>query len=158
MIGMSHTTVLNYLEVEFAKDIGRWRQESRELSGNKNAHGSKGGLEDHILGASGELAFAKITDKYPSGLFLPMEKDDDVGGIQVRTRRGNNYELYIWLKELREETEYALMHYLGNDTYSYKGSILGEKAKEFYAHAWSKGNFPRESCYVVPLDELRLIP
>jgi hypothetical protein len=37
-----------------------------------------------------------------------MEKDDDVGGIQVRTRRGNNYELYIF-KELREETEYALM-------------------------------------------------
>jgi hypothetical protein len=156
MIGMTNTTVLNYLEIEFAKDVGHWRQQSRELSGNKNAHGSKGGLEDHILGASGELAFAKITNRYPSGLFLPMEEDDDVNGIQVRTRRGRSYELYIWLNELDEQTEYALIHYWGNNEYCYKGSILGERAKDFYAAAWSKGNFPRESCYVVPLHELQV--
>lgn len=145
---------LNPFEMRFARKLGQTRQERREAAGNRNAHGSRGGAEDHVLGVMGEMAFAKIANRYPTGLFLDKDEDDDVGGIQVRTRRKAFQELYLWK---RDETDcyWALMTGEGPE-FTFHGLIHGTEAA-IEAH-WTTARypFPRVDCFVVPHEKLKV--
>lgn len=144
---------LNLFEMRFAQVVGEMRQSRRERAGDKNAHGSKGGVEDHILGAQGELAFAKVLKRYPSGLFLSMQQDDDVGGIQIRTRRSHYMDLYLWKRDDKEQY-YALMTGTG-PKFVFQGFIYGaEGAVAEYWREGREGGFPRTSCWVIPAANL----
>jgi hypothetical protein len=135
--------------MEFGEAMGRLHHRRRELAGDKNAHGSKGGVDDHILGCLGELAYAKATCQYPSGLFLEMADDDDVSGTQVRTRRKHAYDLYLWKKDDPTCT-FALVTGVGPE-FIYHGEIAGSEAMTplYWVEAGSMGAFPRVSCYVI---------
>lgn len=145
---------LNKAEMQLARLIGGGRQERREKAGDKNAHGSKGGIEDHILGVMGEIAFAKLANLYPSGLWLDRHEDDDVGGIQVRTRRKDFMELYLWERD-EKDCLWALMIGTG-PWFECKGLIHGtDAAVERYWTPARPSGFPRVPCWVVPHSALR---
>jgi hypothetical protein len=144
---------LTPIEIRFAESIGTWRQMQRDRAGHANAHGSVGGADDHVLGALGELAYAKGTQAYPSGLFLPMSEDDDVGGVQVRTRRRHSYDLYLWEND-DDLATFALVTTEDGIYFRIHGAIQGKDA--MIPKWWREaGNpFPRVSCYVIPQSEL----
>jgi hypothetical protein len=144
--------VLNPFEMRMARGLGNLRQERRAASGAKNAHGSTGGVEDHILGVMGEMAFAKVTNRYPSGLFLDMGEDNDVGGIQVRTRRKHDMELYLWKKD-RADAWWVLMTGAGPE-FVFRGAIHGAEAATERFWTPKKRPFPRVSCWVIPQGSL----
>jgi len=152
---------LNPMEMRMARAIGNARQDRRDAAGNRNAKGNTSrGAADHIVGVMGELAFAKVANRYPSGLFLDKDEDDDVGGIQVRTRRKHYMDLYLW-KTDPTDAFYALMTGEG-PRFNFQGFIHGSKAA--VPEYWTKGKvggFPRVDCFVIPhsaLSKLGILP
>jgi len=150
------SVTLNDEEMAFAAAVGVLRQRRRERAGHRNAHDSTGGVGDHILGARGELVYAKAADRYPSGLFLDIDQDDDVGGMQVRTRREHWHDLYVW-NEDSLDANYALVTGVGPQ-FVYHGWATGREAKQqkFWREASKVGGFPRVSCFVVPREQLKM--
>jgi len=138
--------------MRFAIKMGEARQERRMKEGRRNRMGSAGGAEDHIQGVMGEMAFAKLANKYPSGLFLDMDEDDDVGGIQVRTRREHYMDLYLWESD-PEDAWFALLTGKGPE-FQFHGVVYGSLAK--VKSNWTKARlpFPRVDCYIVPRSQL----
>lgn len=143
---------LNSFEMRFARKMGQARQERRMKEGRRNRMGSAGGAEDHIIGCMGEMAFAKHADKYPSGLFLDMAEDDDVGGIQVRTRRQHYMDLYLWESD-PEDAWYALLTGTGPE-FQFHGVVWGVLGKVKSNWTEAKVPFPRVDCYIVPRKQL----
>lgn len=132
--------------------VGQRRQGNRDQDGHQNAHGSNGGVEDHVLGAMGEMFFAKVTGRYPSGLFVGMDDDNDVGGIQVRTRRKDFMDLYLWEND-PTDCLWALVTGEGPE-FRFWGVIAGSLAASPAFWTDAADPFPREGCWVVPKEAL----
>lgn len=146
--------VLNEAEWDFATKVGVGRQQRRDSAGHFNAHDSRGGVWEHIWGCRGELAYAKASGQYPSGLFADMSDDDDVSGTQVRTRTGPKCDPYLWLNDDPDDVfAFAI------NMHKRRFKILGPvRAGDFMvAQFFTKAHpvFPREDCYVIPQDALR---
>jgi len=142
---------LNDDEWELAKQVGKARQGRRSAAGDRSYWKTTEAEAEaaHIVGAAGEIAAAKVLNRYPSGLFLDMAADDDVSGIQVRTRRKEGYELYLFPKD-PEDAWYVLL--IGTSrSFVYKGAIHGKDAMkpENWREKGKNGSFPKKACWIV---------
>lgn len=115
---------LEWFEVSRAALVGVSRNVEALRKGLQSArHMSDDALwSAHILGALGECAFAKGTNRYWSGSVNTF-KDPDVGdNIQIRTRSKHNYDLIVRDND-RDDDVYVLV--TGGPT-------------EFVLHGWMR--------------------
>ena len=145
--------VLDPDDMEWAEVVGQTRQQRREAAGHKNAHASMDAGEDHILGAMGECAYSRLSGRPWTGALLDIGGDNDVDGVQVRTRREHHYDLYLWPDDKRDAW-WVLMTGHG-PTFVCQGRIWGAAAcDERYFTPANPSRFPRAACYVIPQKRL----
>jgi len=134
-VGDLPTIRLTQLERELARFVAEQRQSGRVKAGVERdrytAHRFSA-VDLHTLGCEGELAFAKWSGRYWSGAGLDLADDDDVGGIQVRTRRESWHDLCIWPKDLQRhrEARFVLVTKESDDTFCIRGWIWAAEATE----------------------------
>jgi hypothetical protein len=104
----------------------------------------------HILGASGECAFAKAAGRYWSGGVNTFKASADVGQIEVRTRSKHTYDLIV-RKDDSDDSVFVLVTG-GPADFLVHGWILGRDAKQrqFVANHGNHG-----AAYFVPSSALR---
>ena len=146
---------LTWYEVRQAALVGVDRYVRALKDGREDAHGleQKGadGLALHVLGAAGELAFAKATNRFWSGS-IDTFSNPDVGAIQVRTRSKHDYELLVRVKD-DDEAIYVLV--TGQiPEFRVRGWMFGKEAKR---KEWALTHGDRPSAFFVPHDEMRAI-
>ena len=107
--------------------VGLMRQVENLRRGRQDAHGanSVNGWQLHIEGALGEMAVAKVVDRYWSGAH--GFRECDVGKYEVRTRSKHHYELIVHPDDA-DEARFILVTG-GNGYYVLRGWILGDSAK-----------------------------
>jgi hypothetical protein len=144
--------VLTPLEAQLAVAVGTCRQEESVRAGLKDRHGFDGkrGLELHIEGAGGEIAFAKAFGLYP-GFTVNTFKAADVGAnVQVRTRSERRYGLIVRAEDLDTD---VFVHVIGIlPAYSIMGWMYGAEAKK---PGYLATHGERPPAYFVPSEELR---
>lgn len=147
--------LLTPADCRLATDVGRGRQSRRTRAGHRNAHGSMDAGEDHVLGAHGECAYSRLSGRPWTGATSDITSDDDVDGVQVRTRRDHSYDLYLWPED-KQDAWWVLMTGMP-PAFKYWGRIWG-KAACIDAHftVANRRGFPREDCYVVPRQKLEM--
>lgn len=137
-------------EMEFAAMVGARRQIASILAGRKDAYGYNGDpWQAHIEGAMGELVMAKARNRFWTGCGQSLRDDTDVGGVQIRTRRNHDYELYLWPND--PEDAYWVLVTGQPPVFRVRGYILGSEAKR---PEWFK-SLGREPAYFVPTSELK---
>jgi hypothetical protein len=89
IIGKHLSVTLTPSEMQQAALIGAARQIESLRAGLKDAHGFKGtGWSEHIEGACGELAYAKVANRYWPGGVNTFKDADLLDHVQIRTRSG----------------------------------------------------------------------
>jgi hypothetical protein len=123
------TVTLTWHEVAFAAQVGMRRHIEAIRMGKPDAfgRGSDDGWTPHIEGACGELAVAKSLGVYWAPTVNTFREGGDVGALQVRTRRGNQYELIVRPHDA-DDDRFVLARGLC-PTYDVVGWILGKEAK-----------------------------
>ena len=88
---------LTAAEQLMAQTIGLLRQAASVRMGLSNKHGRAGGDEDtdHILGACGEIAAARVLGRYWGGDVNSFKRADIGRNVQVRTRSRHDWELLV---------------------------------------------------------------
>jgi hypothetical protein len=88
---------LTQSELLLGATIGAQRQIEALCQGRPDKHGFNGddAWTVHIEGACGELAVAKVLDRYWAGTVNTFKLGGDVGQLQVRTRSKNHYDLLV---------------------------------------------------------------
>jgi hypothetical protein len=132
---------------------GGGRQIESVMQGRADQHGAPVALDwqNHIEGALGELAVAKVLGlywNYGIGVF----KGPDVADLQVRTTRHGNGRLLVH----REDAGHARFVLVtgANGRYVVRGWIYGWLAKR--PKYWTEPQ-PGRGCYAVPQEDLRPI-
>lgn len=151
---MTDRVELTPAELVIVTAVGALRHGEAMHAGRRDRHGatsSEDGLARHILGAAGELAVAKVLGRYWGGDVCTF-KGPDVGGLQVRTRSSDDYDLIVRPDDADDEV-FVLV--TGTPTRLWvRGWIHGRDAKrpEFLR---SYGGRP--AVWFVPHDELQPI-
>jgi len=142
---------LAWYEVQIAADVGV-RRNVEALS--KNRKGTfEGGLstwESHILGACGEMAFAKATGLYWEAGVNTFKAGGDVGTVEVRTRSRHDYELIV-----RDDDPDGRIYFLvtgGPERFRLQGWIKSEEARR---PEWRKNHGGYQPAYFVPHSALK---
>lgn len=88
---------LNWHELMQAGHVGMLRHIEAVTQGRPDLHGFDGdsGWHTHCEGACGELAVAKVFNRYYNGSVNTFREGGDVGAVQVRTRSKHDYELLV---------------------------------------------------------------
>ena len=153
------TVTLTWLEVELAAEHGLRRHLS-SLQDNRRPHAAmKDGDEwrTHIVGAIGELAFAKVMGRYYPFTIDTFKRVGDVGFYEVRTRCHPRYELIV-RDEDRDDRPFVLVRGV-IPTFDVVGWCWGGEAKRH--QEWKKNHGDRVPAYFVPdqfLQPLGLLP
>lgn len=132
--------------------IGMQRQLEALSQGRPDRHGYDGadGWTVHVEGACGELAVAKLLNRYWAGTLNTFKEGGDVGNIQVRTRSRENYDLIVRTDD-RDEDVFVLV--VGRaPKYRVVGWIRGKDAKRA---EWSQTHGGRPAAFFVPQHALR---
>lgn len=153
---------LTSIEQRLVTGVAKTRQEENVRRGRKDAKGLRtdfqSGLALHVNGLGGELAVARVLGRYPTGIFCSeLELDDDVGGIEVRTRKKHHWGLILSPRDLRDPHRPWVLVTGEFPTYWVRGwGVEGELTTEqYWIEAESLGSgFPRESSWVVDAREL----
>ena len=144
---------LSWHEVGNAAIVGSRRQMLSLKDGRKDAHGFDGvGWSEHIEGALGEMALAKMLGVY-WGVEANRFKLPDVGSLQVRTLSSHGYDLIV--RENDADDEYFVLVTGKCPTYWIRGAILGRDAKK---PEFLKKYGGREPAYFVPVNALGGVP
>jgi hypothetical protein len=107
----------------------------------------------HILGALGECAFAKASNRYWNGSVNTFKAGGDVGEtIQVRTRRDHNWDLIV-RNDDKSDDVYVLVTG-GPQDFVVRGYVSGSDAKQDCFKADHGGH---GEAFFVPQDKLRPI-
>lgn len=145
---------LEWYEISRAALVGVSRNVEAMRKGLQNARPiSESDWHIHILGACGEVAFAKATNRYWSGSVNTFKTGGDVGGhIQIRTRSKSNYDLIV--RDNDNDDDIFVLVTGGPAEFDVKGYMRASDAKaEKYKANW--GNYGE--AYFVPQSELRPI-
>ena len=127
--------------------IGVMRHCAAKRRNLPDRHGFKGmGWAEHIEGACGEMAFARVMGWYYSCSVNTFKNGGDVGAIQVRTRSQHDYELIVRVDD-RDDDQFVLVTGRAPD-FIVRGWILGAEAKRPKEWLQTYGN--REPAYFVP--------
>ena len=142
-----HLTLAWY-EVRLAAQVGMDRYVRALKDGRTDAFGleqrGSDGIALHVLGAAGEMAFAKATDRFWSGS-IDTFADPDVGKIQVRTRSRHDYELLVRPGDADDEVFVLVTGQV--PTFWVQGWMLGKDAKRA---EWAQTHGGRPPAYFVP--------
>lgn len=136
-----------------AQAIGGMRNITAIEKGRKHIAGFGNGSawNNHIEGAAGELAVAKVLDVYWGGSINTFKKGGDVGDLQVRTSL--THEDLIVRPHDSDSAIFVLV--LGPlPTVQVKGWMYGYEAKQ---EKWLARRAERTPAYFVPNKELRSI-
>lgn len=141
---------LEWFEISRAALVGVSRnvEALRKHCQNRNTVADDWGI--HILGALGECAFAKATNRYWSGSVNTFKSGGDVGSIQVRTRARHDHDLIVRNQD-KDEDIFVLVTG-GPGSFDVRGWVRGKDAKhaEFVANHGGHGE-----AYFVPRRALR---
>lgn len=151
MIGAQSVIVtLEPFEIRLAMIVGGERQLAALALPDR--HGFEGvGWNVHIEGAAGEIAYAKMRDKFWNGSVNTFKSGGDVGAVQVRTRSLAHYDLLV-RDDDRDEDVFVLV--TGTiPTFNVRGWCYGSAAKqERYRQTYGG----REPAFFVPQSDLRI--
>jgi len=142
---------LEWFEVSRAALVGVSRNVEALRKGCQNRMPINDEWSIHILGALGECAFAKATNRYWNGSVNTFRSGGDVGeSIQVRTRSKHGYDLIV-RRDDRDDDVFVLVTG-GPHDFEVRGWMLGKDAKtgKFMANYGNYGE-----AYFVPSRELR---
>ena len=142
---------LEWYEIQMAADVGV-RRNVEALSKNRR-RSFEGGLstwDAHILGACGEMAFAKAFGLYWEAGVNTFKAGGDVCAVEVRTRSRHDYELIV-----RDNDPDGRVFFLvtgGPNTFRLHGWIKSEEARR---PEWRKNHGAYQPAYFVPHSALR---
>lgn len=148
---------LTNAEMQIAIAVGSARQLSALASGKRDNHGAKAdkAWTMHIEGAAGELAAAKALGIYFSATVDTYKEESDLpGGIEVRTRSQDYYDLLVRDDDPADDTPFVLV--VGRPP-------LLRVPGWLYAHEarsnpdWVKSYANRKPAYFIPQDALHPI-
>jgi len=143
---------LTWYEVLTASQTGCLRQLTAIRDGRKMSAGlTTDGWSEHIEGACGELAVAKALNVFWDGSVNTF-KQDDLPGLQVRTRRRHEYDLIVRPSD-DDDARWVLV--TGRcPAYRVRGWILGSDAKQ---PEWLREHGGRPAAYFVPASALHAL-
>jgi hypothetical protein len=146
----SGTVTLTWHEVLMANAVGGMRQLSAVKAGKQDRHGYDGaGWSEHIEGACGEIAVAKLLGVFWDGS-VNTWKANDLPGLQVRTRSRHDFELLVRPQD-DDSTPWVLV--TGKcPEYRVRGYLYGHEAKR---GEWLRSYGGRPKAYFVPHSNLR---
>jgi hypothetical protein len=122
-------------EVEFAASIGVRRQLEAYRKGLANVAGLRFvGWDEHIEGAAGELAVAKLLGRHWDATVNTFKFTGDVGPeLEVRTRSKHHYDLLVRPND---------------NPYRYYCLVTGTTTEgAFRVHGWLQGRECMQDCY-----------
>lgn len=139
-------------EMAIAAWVGVRRNIESRRRGLPDKHGLSGeGWNEHIEGAGGELAVAKMLNLYWDGSINTFKRAD-LAGVQVRTRSHHGYDLLVRPDDSPED---AFVHVTGRmPHYRIHGWMTGAEAMQ---DRWMAHHGDRPAAYFVPRSELRPI-
>lgn len=152
---MSEVT-LTWHELEVAAMTGCARQiqaarQGMQEKGRRGRAGAEQNWSEHILGACGEMAFAKARNIYFDHS-VDSFKRPDVGAAQVRTRSRPDYELIVQ-PDANDDDWYVLVLPVRLPcTFRIVGCI---KARDAKREEWLKTHGGFQPAYFVPHSALR---
>jgi hypothetical protein len=142
---------LTWFESAMGAEVGRLRQLAALKDGLVHQYGFDGiGWTEHIEGACGEIAVAKYLGIYWGGSVNTFKSEDLGGGIQVRTRSRDDYDLIVRPGDNDDEIFVLVTGRCPH--YTIRGWILGRDAKQGEFRADHGG---RSSAYFVPQERLQ---
>jgi hypothetical protein len=138
------TVTLTWHEAAMASHVGWMRQLAAIKAGKHDCHGYDGeGWSEHIEGACGELAVAKILGRYWDGS-VNTWKADDLPGLQIRTRSRHDYDLIV---RPGDDDQAAWVLVTGRcPEYRVRGWITGAEAKRASGCGTTAGGRRLTSC------------
>lgn len=149
---------LTSYEFQVAKFVGEIRQNEALAKGLKDKHGldPKNGVNVHVLGSAGEMAFCKAFNIYWPCTVNVFKSIGDVGaGVEIRTRSKPWYDLLVRQNDFDDR---VFVHITGDDeddlTFHVKGWLCGKEAKR---RLFMKDHGGREPAYFVNEDCLHSI-
>lgn len=144
-------TTLSWFEVEMGVGVGLRRMMASLRDDRKPVYAAASAKFSpadswfiHILGACGEMAFAKATNTYWDGSVNTFSRGD-VGRVQVRTRQSHGADLFIRPKD--SDTEVFVLVTGTPPTFRIVGWALGEWAKR---PEWQHHNGGNGAAYFMP--------
>lgn len=142
---------LTWAELEVAAHVGVRRQIGALREARPDQHGYEGaGWSNHIEGAAGEMAVARVLNRYWNGSVGTFKQGGDVGQIQVRTRSRDDYELIVRPND--RDSDWFVLVRGRTPTFQVIGYIKGEHAKR---SEWLRTYGGRPPAYFVPDDSLK---
>lgn len=99
----------------------------------------------HILGALGECAFCKVTNRYWSGSVNTFKGGDVGENIQIRTRSKHDYDLIV--RESDKDSDVFVLVTGGPTDFFVHGWMLGRDAKD---PKWRANHGGHGQAYFVP--------
>jgi hypothetical protein len=141
---------LEWFEVSRAALVGVSRnvEAMRKQCQNRSTVPDDWGI--HILGALGECAFAKATNRYWNGSVNTFKRGGDVGRIQVRTRARHDHDLIVRPQDKSEDVFVLVTG--GPSSFEIQGWCVGEEAKQ---DAFTANHGGYGEAYFVPAKSLR---
>jgi hypothetical protein len=145
-----HIVKLTWYEAAMASHVGWMRQLAAIKAGKQDCHGYDGeGWSEHIEGACGEMAVAKLLGIFWDGS-VNTWKANDLPGLQIRTRSLHDYDLIV---RPNDENDSRWVHVTGRcPEYRVHGWIVGSSAKR---PEFLKTHGGRPAAYFVPASKLR---
>lgn len=144
---------LEWFEVSRAALVGVSRNvEALRKGCQQRLRGKDESWERHVLGALGECAFAKATNRYWSGSVNTFKAADVGANIQVRTRSQHSYDLIV--RDSDADDDVYVLVTGGPADFTVHGWVVARDAKrpEFRADYGGYGH-----AYFVPQSALRPI-
>lgn len=144
---------LEWFEVSRAALVGVSRNvEAMRKGCAEKLKGGDESWERHVLGALGECAFAKATNRYWSGSVNTFKAPDIGGNIQIRTRSKHSYDLIV--RDSDSDSDVFVLVTGGPQTFRVHGWMRAADAKqaEFRSNYGGYG-----AAYFVPQSALRPI-
>jgi hypothetical protein len=138
---------LSFSEMKMAAAVGITRHIAALQDGRNDKHGAKkeDGWSNHIEGACGELAVAKLYNVHWPGSVNAFKSPDLGALIQIRTRSRHDYDLIVRDDDLDGDV-YILVTGVAPD-FAVRGWILGSDAKQ---QKWRAAHGGREVAFFVP--------
>jgi hypothetical protein len=142
---------LTWYEVAVAAHVGVQRQIEALARKLPDRHGrsAQPGWSDHIEGACGELACAKVLGVYWNPSVNTFKRDGDVATYEVRTRLRDDYELLV-RDDDPSDRNYVLVRGQA-PCFHVVGWLPGTEAKD---PRWRKTHGGREPAFFVPDGDL----
>jgi hypothetical protein len=148
---------LDWFEVEMAAIVGVRRNLEGLRRGwlphRRLGHADLPGWQGHVEGAAGELAVAKLLNRYWSGSINTFKSGGDVGAVQVRTRSRHDYQLIV--RDEDRDADWFVLVTGQAPTFHVHGFIRGGDAKR---PEWRHDHGGHAPAYFIPQPALRSFP